>query len=159
MENLHGREYAEQLLNEWFDEIGVDESRRIEIDDVEDAELEHETSDDVDVIREKVIMAIRRKQLTLSDNKEFQYRLLDPIKKDSGEILVSDITIQNRYKHADFRRNMVGVKQNDMFGMFDAQIAARCKMSRIAVGNLYDRDYGLLQSIVSLFTRAEYTTM
>lgn len=158
---LHGREYAEEVLNKWFDAIGVVEENRIEIDDddisiEDDLNLDDEDVKKKDVLRETVIKAIRSKVIEIDDKNQLVMTLHIPVKGEkTGKVLLSKMTFRTRYKGRDYTKNMKGVDPKDMYGTIEAKTAALTETTKVLMGSMYNKDYDLAQAITILFQRAD----
>lgn len=165
MESEHGREFAIAQLEEWYDKMNVLPKNRIksELLPEEEEEVLREGSDDIDadkitdaekfdVTREAVIKAFQSKRLILNEEKELQYKLQDPIKKKSGEILHESVTFK-RYRRGQLTRNLSGLGEKDMFKYVDAKLATRVGLSRGDVELLFEEDHQVMSSVDTLFLR------
>ena len=164
MTKLHNREYAVEVLNTFFEDLGVFEEDRVVVDrDVKFPEFDEDTTEQEkaemvldyerqDAVREKVISAIRRKTLEFNEEtKEFSYKLESPI--GSGENRITSVTFKRRYKEIELERNMRGVKASDERGTTQAYIATRCGLGKMDLGGIMDDDMGVIQNVFLLFFR------
>lgn len=161
-EKVMSREVAVQELNKWYDEIGVSEDLRLDVDLGEDEEIEGEAEERTkkrekdDTMRETVLRAMMSGSLILNEEKKLQYTLKDPIfKKDSQEVHTGELIFKNRYRTHELEAQMKGVKPDEFMPMMRAYIATLTGVPKAILGKLYNRDMQVAQAIYSLFSRGE----
>ena len=168
----HGRDFAVDVLNKWFDIIDVPEDERIS-NNLEGEELseltlvqseEGEVYDDKSLLlieksdthREKMILEIQRGNLILNEEtKELIMKLKEPVAKADGTILYEDLKFKHRYRVSELNAAMKGVNQRDHTAQMGAMVATLTGKSRTLIEQMFNKDYKLAIAIGVNFAKAE----
>jgi hypothetical protein len=158
-ESTLGRENAIQELNRWFDEIGVPEDLRLDVDlgeDETDEEVRSKNRERDDIMRERVIRAIMSGNLILNNDNQLEYTLKEKILgKDDNQVVLEKLTFKNRYRTHELEAQMKGVKPDEFMPMIRAYVATLTGISKSILGRMYNRDTEVAQAIYNLFLRGE----
>ena len=147
--NAISRDVAEKDLNKWFDKLEVPEDDRIDIVE-EDGEKPKD-----DAMRERVIKTMMTGRLILNEDGLMAYTLKEPLKKESGEAILTNLTFKLRYREFELENNMKGVNPKDFLAFTRAYIATITGVSKAWLGKLYNADSTALQAVYTLFTRGD----
>lgn len=139
------KEVAEKELEKWFDHRKVKEKVRNNPDET----LGY------DVIREALIDGFMYGQLIFDKESGILIqKLLWPVEKESGEILISELNWKPRIKERDLTEPMKGIKSTDSTGRMKAYISAYTGVNRIHLGSMdLADDFSLAQSINTYFLK------
>lgn len=108
-----------------------------------------------DMFRESAIKSIMNGSLTINEDDKIELSLRFPPKRPNGEIRFKSVVFKERFTVGELNNTMQGVKQDDMTGMANAQLACRIGIAREFVSGLDYRDYQSIMAVNMLFTRAD----
>lgn len=170
---MHGRDYAVSVYNEFCDIIGLKESKRIkcslsveekkeykeELDENLITKKEYEELlEESDTGREMILRAIQEGKLELEEfnnEKKLVFNLYEPIlRQDSKEVELGKLVFENRYKLKDQKPYTRGLKENDQTGQQIAMIAMRTRQPKALIENLFDKDSMICMMVINLFMTA-----
>lgn len=156
----NGRDVAINILNKWFDEIGLEEDKRKEqvftkdelefLNELPEADRSRE-AEKIDVNRERLISAIQSNLLVLGEDNRLTYTLADPpLKSESKDPILSEIKFKHRYQNRDMRDASMNVDMSkDEFGSMAVMVAVYAGKRRVMIDQLYDRDMNVCLAVVS----------
>lgn len=162
MSELHGRDVAVSILNNFYDRRGIFEENRIvpelvkeELEALElvSEEEKKEAIEKSDSLREIIISAIRRK--TIEFNEEtggFEYKLQYPPLQD-GVPKIEVVKFVSRYNGQTLVNNTRGLKEKDIVEQGFAIVACRCGVSRLMFQSFCNEDIEVCQAVAAIYAR------
>jgi hypothetical protein len=130
MKNPVSRELAEQEVNEWLDFKKVSPSKR------------EEKKDDI----KNIIDAVENGTLVLDKEKlTFEYSLLFPLNE------LEKLTLTPRVNAGKIQQAMIGVKSDDLYGMFNVYISVMVNKPKELLKSFDAEDYNLLRRVAGFF--------
>lgn len=139
---IMAKEVAEKEVEKWFDYRRVKDSARFSPDE----------NTGKDILREKLIESFMYGELIFDDKTGvLKQILIEPVKKESGEIVLKELNFKPRIKRSALNEPMKSVKTNDTDGRLRAWISAITGANKAYLGSMDTSDYSTAEAIVTYF--------